>query len=159
MYRALDPKLLYWSLAFANMGGVVVFAVTGLRAVRRGELALHRRRMTMAAWLVALFLASYLCKRLWAGSENLAVWSAAARGNLYVHESFVTTMLVAGATALMLGRRLARTRRVTGRAEDPAPTPAQLTRHRRFGWVAITASTLGLITAYGILAGMFERTG
>ena len=155
----MDPKLLYWSIAFANMAAIIAFAATGIRALRRGELALHRRRMTTAAWLVGAFLVSYLCKRLWAGSEDLALWSAVARGNLYVHESLVTTMLVAGATALTLGRRLARTRRVTGRAEDPVPSAAQLQRHRRFGWAAVTAAALGLLTAYGILAGMFERAG
>jgi uncharacterized membrane protein YozB (DUF420 family) len=155
----LDPKLLYWSLALANMGAVVGLATAGVRAVRRGELARHRRCMTAAAWLVAAFLVSYLAKRSWAGTEHLEVWSLAARINLYVHESFVTTMLIAGATALVLGRRIARTRRVTGRAEDPAPTVAQLRRHRRFGWIAITAAALGLLTAYGILAGMFERAG
>ena len=141
------------------MAAVVGFAAAGVRAVRRGELTRHRRCMTSAAWLVAAFLVSYLAKRFWAGSEDLAIWSSAARVNLYVHESFVTTMLISGATALVLGRRLARTRRVTGRAEDPAATPAQLRRHRRFGWVAVTASALGLLTAYGILAGMFERAG
>jgi uncharacterized membrane protein YozB (DUF420 family) len=155
----LDPKLLYWSLALANMAAVVGFAAAGVRAVRRGELARHRRCMTTAAWLVAAFLVSYLAKRSWAGSENLEVWSSAARVNLYVHESFVFTMLVAGATALVLGRRLVRTRRVTGRAADPEPTPVQLRRHRRFGWIAVTCSALGLLTAYGILAGMFERAG
>ena len=153
----MDPKLLYWTLALANMAAVVGFAALGVRAVRRGELARHRRCMTTAAWLVAAFLVSYLAKRFWAGSENLALWSPAARVNLYVHESFVATMLIAGAAALLLGRRIARTRRFSGRAEDPAPTPAQLRRHRRFGWVAVVASTLGLLTAYGILAGMFER--
>lgn len=115
--------------------------------------------MTAAAWLVAAFLVSYLAKRFWAGSEDLELWSVAARVNLYVHESFVTTMLIAGTTALVLGRRLARTRRVSGRAEDPVPNAAQLRRHRRFGWVAIAAAALGLLTACGILAGMFERAG
>ena len=155
----MDPKLLYWSLALANMAAIVGFAVVGVRAVRRGEVARHRRCMTAAAWLVAAFLVSYLAKRSWAGSEDLALWSRAARINLYVHEGFVTTLLIAGATALVLGRRLARTRRVSGRAEDPAPTAEQLRRHRRFGWVAVTASALGLLTACGILAGMFERSG
>jgi len=155
----LDPKLLYWSLAFANMAALVGFAVAGIRAVRRGELTRHRRCMTTAAWLVGVFLASYLGKRAWVGAEQLALWSLAARINLYVHESFVACLLIAGATALTLGRRLARTRRVTGRAEDPLPSADQLRRHRRFGWVAVTASTLGLLTAYGILAGMFERAG
>ena len=153
----MDPKLLYWSVAPVNMTAVVGLAAAGVRAVRRGELVRHRRCMTLAAWLVPAFLLSYLVKRFWAGSEDLELWSAAARLNLYVHESFVTTLLLAGAGALLLGRRIARTRRFTGRAADPAPGPLQLRRHRRFGWVAVTAATLGLLTACGVLAGMFAR--
>jgi len=155
----LDAKLWFWTLALVNMAAVVALATRGVRAIRRNDVAVHRRSMTVAAALVALFLGSYVAKRSVLGSEDLAVWSVAARINLYVHESFVFTLLIAGATALVLGRRLARTRRVSGRAEDPAPTAAQLRRHRRFGWVAVTTSALGLLTAYGILAGMFERAG
>jgi uncharacterized membrane protein YozB (DUF420 family) len=155
----LDPKLLYWTLALANMAALVGFAAAGIRAVRRGDLVRHRRNMTIAAWLVLAFLVSYLGKRSWAGPEDLAAWSRAALINLYVHESFVTAMLVAGATALVFGRGLARTRRVTGRAEDPLPPADLIRRHRRFGWIAATAAGLGLVTAYGILAGMFERAG
>jgi hypothetical protein len=89
------------------------------------------------------------------GSRRLEL---GARINLYVHESFVTPV-DRGVTALVLGRRLARTRRVSGRAEDPAPTAQQLRRHRRFGWVGVVTSALGFLTACGILAGMFGRAG
>jgi uncharacterized membrane protein YozB (DUF420 family) len=153
----LDPKLWFWTLALANMAAVVALATRGVRAIRRNDVAVHRRSMTAAGALVALFLGSYVAKRFGLGSEDLAVWSSAARINLWVHESFVVTMLLAGGTALVLGRRIARTRRVTGRSQDPAPGPAQLRRHRRFGWVAVTASVLGFATACGILAGMFGR--
>lgn len=153
----MDPKLLYWSLALANMGAVVAFAAHGVRAIRRSDVAAHRRAMTVAGWLVVLFLGSYVVKRLVLGPEDLAVWSSGARINLWVHESFVTTMLLAGSGALVLGRRLARTRRVSGRANDPAADERQLRRHRRFGWLAVAAAVLGLLTACGILAGMFSR--
>ena len=153
----MDPKLLYWSLALANMGAVLALAVAGVRAIRRDEVALHRRRMTLAAWLVLAFLLSYLGKRFWLGSEDLAVWSAAARLNLWVHESLVAGMLLAGGAALALGRRLARTRRVTGRPEDPAASAAALGRHHRFGWLAVACAALGFATACGILLGMFGR--
>lgn len=153
----MDPKLWFWTLALVNMAAVVALATRGVRAIRRNDVAVHRRSMTLAGGLVALFLASYVAKRLVLGAEDLAVWSAAARINLYVHESFVFTLLLAGGTALVLGRRLARTRRVTGRAEDPTPSAAQLRRHRRFGWLAVAASVLGFVTACGILAGMFSR--
>jgi uncharacterized membrane protein YozB (DUF420 family) len=154
----MDPKLLYWSLALANMAAVVAFAARGVRAVRAGDVAAHRRAMTLAGVLVATFLGSYVVKRLVLGPENLAVWSQAARVNLWVHESFVLVMLIAGGVAFTLGRRLARTRRVTGRAEDPAASAAAMRRHRRLGWVAVACSGLGLATACGILAGMFGRS-
>ena len=153
----MDPKLWFWTLALLNMAAVVVLATRGVRAIRAGEIAKHRRSMTAAGWLVVAFLGSYVVKRLALGPENLALWSEAARINLWVHESFVAWLLVGGGAALVLGRRLARTRRVTGRAEDPAPSAAQLRRHRRLGWSAVVASALGFATACGILAGMFAR--
>lgn len=153
----MDPKLLYWSFALANMAAVVALAARGVRAVRAGDITTHRRAMTLAGLLVAAFLGSYVVKRLVLGPENLAVWSQAARINLWVHESFVVSMLIAGGVALTIGRRLARTRRVTGRAEDPAPSADTIRRHRRLGWIAVACSGFGLLTACGILAGMFGR--
>lgn len=155
----MDPKLLYWSLALANMGAVVVFAARGVRAIRRNDVATHRRSMRVAGWLVVAFLGSYLLKRVVLGPEDLSVWSPAARTNLWVHESFVAAMLLAGGAAFALGRGLARTRRVSGRAEDPAADAGALRRHRRFGWLAVASAALGLATACGILAGMFARAG
>jgi uncharacterized membrane protein YozB (DUF420 family) len=154
----VEPKLWFWTLALVNMAAVVALATRGVRAIRAGEVAKHRRSMTAAGWLVVAFLGSYLLKRFALGPEDLALWSSSARLNLWVHESFVAAMLLAGAAALVLGRRIARTRRVTGRDADPAPSPAELRRHRRFGWSAVLASGLGFVTACGILAGMFART-
>ncbi|MGH7288498.1 MAG: DUF420 domain-containing protein [Myxococcota bacterium] len=153
----MDPKLLYWSFALANMVAVVAFAGRGVRAIRRNDVAVHRRSMLTAGCLVALFLGSYVVKRLVLGPEDLDVWSRGARLNLWVHESFVMTMLVAGGVTLRFGLRLARTRRVTGRSEDPAADAQLIRRHRRFGWLAVACSVLGLLTACGILAGMFAR--
>jgi uncharacterized membrane protein YozB (DUF420 family) len=155
----VDPKLWFWTFALANMAAVVALAARGVRAIRAGEIEKHRRSMLAAGWLVVVFLGSYLLKRFALGPEDLAVWSRVARVNLWVHESFVAGMLIAGIGALVLGRRLARTRRVTGQDADPAPSPAALRRHRRFGWSAVVASALGFVTACGILAGMFSRAG
>jgi uncharacterized membrane protein YozB (DUF420 family) len=154
----VEPKLWFWTLALVNMAAVVALATRGVRAIRAGEIAKHRRSMSAAGWLVVAFLGSYLLKRFALGPEDLALWSQTARINLWVHESFVAAMLLAGAAALVLGRRIARTRRVTGRDADPAPSPDQLRRHRRLGWSAVLASALGFVTACGILAGMFART-
>jgi len=153
----VNGKLWFWTFALANMAAVIAFAIHGVRAVRAGEVARHRRSMLTAGVLVLAFLGSYLLKRVTLGGEDLAVWSLAARTNLWVHESFVLIMLIAGGWALALGRGLARTRRVTGRSEDPAPSPATLRRHRRLGWTAVIASGLGFVTACGILLGMFGR--
>jgi uncharacterized membrane protein YozB (DUF420 family) len=155
----VDPKLWFWTFALANMAAVVALAARGVRAIRAGEIEKHRRSMLAAGWLVVVFLGSYLLKRFALGPEDLAVWSRVARVNLWVHESFVAGMLIAGIGALVLGRRLARTRRVTGQDADPSPSPAALRRHRRFGWSAVVASALGFVTACGILAGMFSRAG
>ena len=155
----MDPKLSFWTFALLNMAAVVALAARGVFAIRAGEIAKHRRSMTAAGWLVVAFLGAYVVKRLLLGPEDLGLWSEAARVNLRVHESFVAWLLVGGGSALALGRRIARTRRVTGRAEDPAPDAAQLRRHRRLGWSAVVAAVLGFATACGILAGMFGRAG
>ena len=153
----MDPKLWFWTFALLNMGAVVGLAARGVRALRAGDIPKHRRSMTTAGWLVVGFLVAYVMKRIALGPEDLSVWSHAARTNLRVHETFVAWLLVGGGTTLALGRRLARTRRVTGRAEDPAPDPALVRRHRRLGWSAVIASLLGFLTACAILAGMFGR--
>src|SRR5262245_13472370 len=139
------------------MAAVVALAARGVLAIRAGEVARHRRSMLGAAWLVLAFLASYLVKRFALGPENLAGWSHAARVNLRVHESLIALMLVARASAHVRGRRIASTRRFTGATTDPLPAPAQLRRHRRFGWSAVVAAAFGFATACGILAGMFGR--
>ena len=67
--------------------------------------------------------------------------------------------LFAGSEAFVLGRRLARTRRVTHSDADPRADPAQLRRHRRAGWIAVVSSWLAFAAACGILAGMLIRSG
>ncbi|MAE95774.1 MAG: hypothetical protein CL910_14045 [Deltaproteobacteria bacterium] len=153
----MDPGTIFWSGALVNMGVIVALAARGVRQIRRDEVAAHRRSMLAASSLVALFLVAYVVKRLAIGAEDLSVWSAGQRMNLYVHESLVATMLIAGVVAFTLGRRLAGTRRVTGRDSDPRAEPAWLRRHRRAGWLAVAGSTLGFATACGILAGMLNR--
>jgi uncharacterized membrane protein YozB (DUF420 family) len=140
------------------MGAVAALAVRGVRAVRAGDIPRHRRSMTLAAVLVGVFLASYVAKRIVLGPEHLDVWSRGARINLWVHESFVLLMLIAGGRALWLGRRLARTRRVTGRAEDPPASVDTLRHHGGFGRMAVLCAIAGFATACGILAGMFLRS-
>lgn len=140
------------------MGLVVGFAAYGVFQLRRGDIAAHRRAMLRASGFVVFFLLSYLTKRFWIGTEDLELWSRGALLNLWIHEAMVATLLIAGIVAIVRGRRLARTRRVTGDAEDPVADPAALAAHRRVGRIAVIASAFGLLTACGILWGMFART-
>ena len=153
----MDPKLWFWTLALLNMSAVVGFAIRGVRAVRRNEVARHRRSMLTAGSLIVLFLVSYLVKVAVLGGEEIDAWSAGHRYNLFIHEAFVATLLIAGTTAFVLARRFQASRRVTGNAEDPPADPASLGRHRLAGRIATAASVLGFLTACGILAGMLSR--
>jgi hypothetical protein len=154
----MDAKLWFWTGALVNMGLIAVLAWRGVLEIRAGRVQAHHRSMTAAGALVVLFLAAYLVKRAVLGGEDLAAWSTAARTNLFVHESFVLVMLVAGGVAGWRGRGLARTRRVTGAEADPPAAAAALRAHRRAGWVAVVCVGLGLATACGILAGMLGRS-
>ena len=153
----MDAKLWFWAGALANMGVIAALAWNGLRQIRAGRVQAHHRSMIAAGCLVVLFLASYLVKRAVLGGEDLDTWSTAARTNLFVHEAFVLTMLIAGSLAGWRGRALRRTRRVTGSSADPPASAAALRGHRRAGWTAVVCVALGLATACGILAGMLSR--
>jgi uncharacterized membrane protein YozB (DUF420 family) len=153
----MDAHLAFWTLALAHMALLVAVAARGVRLARRGRYRAHARAMRLAAVLVAVFLVAYAAKRSVLGPEDLDRWSRGALLNLWVHEAFVTVMLVAGVVGLVRGRRLARSRLVTGRPQDPQPEEAARRRHRRAGWTAVAAAVAGLLTAVGILVGMLVR--
>ncbi len=153
----VDARILFWSGALANMGVIVGLVALGIRQVRRGEIAAHRRSMLTSAGLVAFFLVSYLFKRTLIGGEDLDTWSRIALTNLYIHETLVVAMLLAGGVAFVRGRALSKTRRVSGRDEDPPASAEALLGHRRAGWAAVIAAVFGFLTACGILFGMLVR--
>jgi hypothetical protein len=155
----MQPQLVFWTLALVDLCAVVGFAVSGVRALRRGDVPGHRRRMLTSASLVGLFLAAYLVKLAALGREDFSLWSAQAIWVLRLHELCVFSMLVAGAVAGSRALRLRTTRRVTGRPEDP-PAPARLLRaHRRAGWIAVVAASLAFGFAALVLGGMYRRAG
>ena len=155
----MDPKTLFWTGALALMAAVVGAAVAGVLRRRRGDIAGHRRAMLGASALVAAFLVAYLVKVAFLGHEQVAEWSEAERRVLYVHESCIAVMLVAGAVAGLRAWRLRRTRNATHDPGDP-PAPASLARwHRRAGWTAVVAAAAGWLTALLILIGMYQRAG
>ena len=155
--QAMNAKLVFWCWALANMAIVVVQCTRGWLAIRANRVEEHRRAMLAAAFWVGAFLVAYVVKRVLLGAEDLSVWSSAARTNLYVHESLVAGLLIAGTTAFALGRRLARTRRVTKEPSDPPAAPESMRRHRLAGRIAMVCAALGFATACGILAGMLAR--
>ncbi len=154
----MDPKLVYWTAAFVNMLGVVAAATLGVRAIRRGNVSLHRRCMLTAATLVAAFVASYGVKLVVLGREDLPRWSPAAVLTLRIHELCVFAMLAGGAFAGARAWRLRRDPLARGAEPRRGRTPRWLP-HRRAGWTAVTAALLGVITAALVLAGMYQRAG
>ncbi len=154
----MDPKLAYWTAAFVNLGVLMGVALSGVRLVRRGEVARHRRAMRIAGSLVVAFLLSYPFKLAFLGREDLASWGAVHVGVLRVHELCVLVMLLGGTTAFALGRRLARTAAVDDSPDAPPATGEMLARHRLAGRAGVAGAVLGWITSGMVLAGMYARS-
>ena len=155
----LDPKLVYWTGALANLLVIVVCAAVAVARIRRGDVRGHKRLMLTASSLVVLFLVSFVLKGRILGAEDVAAWSTFHRNVLRTHETFVLAMLLGGAYA---GSRAWRFRRTLGLGPLQPPTDASRrdrSRHRIGGWIAVVGSALGFATAAVVLAGMFERAG
>lgn len=151
----MDAKLAFWTAAFANMVLAAALAVRGVALARRGEFARHARCMRGAAVCVAIFLAGYVAKLALLGREAVATWTPDAVTMLRVHELCVLVMLLAGGTALALGRRLGRSTLVSG--SEPVPPDDTRRRHRLAGRTAVGGALLGAATAALVLAGMYAR--
>lgn len=153
----MDPKILFWTAAFANMTAIMVIATRGVRQIRRGEVARHRKSMLTCGGLVGLFLSSYVLKVILLGREDLSVWSSLHRGNLYFHETCVVSMLLLGGFAAQRAWRMRDTRNVTRSPDDPMAPVGIVRLHRAAGRVAVGAAFMGLLTAGIVLAGMYQR--
>jgi hypothetical protein len=120
--------------------------------------------MKRAAVLVACFFGIYPIKVLCFGRERLPEWSGQAVAVLRIHELCVFAMLVGGATALMLSRKMHRDRdrdrdQLTQLPDAALASSRTLRRHRVAGWTAATGAGLAFLTAAIVLAGMYERAG
>lgn len=153
----MDPKLLFWTGALANLAVIVACGALGVRAIRRGDAATHRTLMVASAALVGLFLVSYVAKVAVLGGEDRSAWTALDHALLYVHELCIAVMLVAGGVALALAWRF---RRRVDRVRPPpeAFLPGRAA-HRRAGWAAAVGGLLAFATAVGVWWGMVERAG
>ena len=153
----MDPQLAFWTGALADLGLVVVAMLYGLRKVRQGQVASHRRSMLVAACLVCFFLFAYLVKLAWLGREDLSTWSSFDVNTLRFHETCVLILLVGGGVALRCGRYLRTTRLVTGDPDSPMASAQWLRVHRLAGRSAIFGAILGFASAAVVLAGMYGR--
>jgi uncharacterized membrane protein YozB (DUF420 family) len=147
MLRAvsLDPKLLFWTAALANMLAIVALATVGVGRARRREIAGHRRLMLAAAGLVGLFLVAYGLKVATLGREALELWERHYVWALRFHETCVLGMVLGGGRALWLGERAG--------FRDPARARA----HRLAGRVGAVSALLGVLSAAYVLLGMYLR--
>jgi len=154
----MNGSLAFWTTALIDLLAIAALIAIGVRSIRRGQLARHRRCMKTATALVACFLVVYPIKLLQLGRERLAEWSDHAVAILRLHELCVLAMIVGGATALALSRRMHGDRNRLTRLPDAGLASSRvLTSHRRAGWSAAVAAGLAFLTAAIVLAGMYER--
>jgi uncharacterized membrane protein YozB (DUF420 family) len=128
-----------------------------VRRVRSGNVTGHRRMMRTSTALVGLFLVSYVVKVLLIGREDRSTWDDASLWMLYVHEFCIALMILAAGAGLSRARRFGRLR--DGDVLAPEARARDRRIHRIAGRVALVASAAALLTAGGVLAGMFARAG
>ena len=155
----MDAKVVYWTGAWLNFSALFLFAALAVRRVRGGVAPAHRRYMSAAAWLVLLFLLSYVAKLMLLGREDMSVWSSLDVNVLRFHETCVLVMCVGGAISLWLGRRLRATRGFTRDREDPVADGGLVRTHRMAGRAAVVCALLGWLSAFFVLVGMYQRAG
>jgi hypothetical protein len=153
----MDPKFVYWTFAFINMGLVVGAAFYGLAQLRVGKPSRHRTMMIVATCLVFGFVVSYGLKLFFLGREDLLVWSNAAIWVLRFHETCVLSMVIGGGLGLHWGRQLRETRSFSLASADPLPDSALVLKHHRAGQVALAGASLGFVSAGLVLVGMYAR--
>ena len=153
----MDPKLLFWTFALADLGVLCGIALFGVRYARRGEIARHKRAMKIASLLVVAFIGSYVLKVQFLGREDMSVWSTLDVWVLRIHELFVLQMVIGGIVAWLQARKLLGTQLVTHDPKDPAPDAQTVRIHRLAGRTAVAGSVFAFLFAIGTLAGMYGR--
>jgi uncharacterized membrane protein YozB (DUF420 family) len=153
----VNANLAYWTAALGNLAVIVWCGARGVRAVRRGEVQMHRRMMLTSVALVALFLVSYVAKVFMLGHEDKSAWTRLDYAILYIHEMSIAAMLVAGGFALYRALRFqARLRPDWSIPPERDALPGR-EEHRRAGSVAKWSGALAFVTAIGVWAGMLLR--
>lgn len=153
----MDPKLIFWTCALADLGAVCGTALFGVRYVKRGEIARHKRAMKTASLLIVVFVVSYVLKLVFLGREDMSTWTSFDVWVLRIHELFVFQMLTGGSIAWIQARKLLKTRLVTHDSNDPAPDSRTVRIHRLAGRTAVVGSVFAFLLAIGVLTGMYGR--
>jgi len=153
----MDPKLIFWTCALADLGVLCGIALLAVRHARRGEIARHKRAMKISSLLVVGFVMAYVLKVQFLGREDMSVWSSFDIWVLRIHEVFVLQMLVGGSIAWIQARKLVNTKLVTHDPNDPVPDARTVRIHRLAGRTAVVGSVFAFLLATGILAGMYGR--
>lgn len=150
----MTPSQLFWALTFVWTTVLIALAFRGFVQIRRGDVAAHRRSMDRAILMVGIFVLAYVVKVIVLGKEGIQLWAPRERTILYVHETMVAIMLLAGGRARWLARRVGK-----GGAEARFHTRKHGKGHRLAGRVALVAGALALFTAGLVLLGMLARGG
>lgn len=147
----MDARLAFWTFSLAIAGGALVLAISGVLAVRGGNVETHRRRMKGSVGLVIAFVASYGVKLAVIGREALHTWEPFFVTVLRVHQGFISVMLMAGIWALVLSPKTLST--------DAAEREAARLRHRLAGRIAIASFAAALSMSAITYWGMWQRAG
>jgi len=153
----MDAKLLYWTVALINFGGVCALALVGVKRIRAKDVRGHRRMMLASSALVFGFIASYVLKLVFLGPENLQVWDSFSLVSLRVHESWIALMILSGAYAGYRAWAFRHSLPTTGLLEDRLSPIASRRHHRVAGRIALVGSLCAFATASLILYGMYAR--
>jgi hypothetical protein len=115
----VNPKLVYWTIALANLAVIVVWRARRARGpARRGAHApAHDARVGA---LVGLFLVSYLAKVAWLGKEDRSGWTASTTRCSASTRLCIAAMLCAGGIALYRALRFQARLRPAGRFRPAA---------------------------------------
>ena len=146
----MNYNLAFWLYAYVLMMVVVYVAFKGVGHIKRGEQEAHMKKMVFACNILIFFVVSYVVKILVLGREDKVGWQTMDLVVLYVHETCIFIMLLAGTYARIQAARF------KDRPVSEIPAAARK-KHARSGKVAITAATLALFTASFVLYGMWRR--
>jgi uncharacterized membrane protein YozB (DUF420 family) len=152
----MDPKLLFWTGALANMWLIVAIACSGIAKVRSGDEVAHQRRMLTAASLVVLFVVAYAIKLIFLGREDLDQWQSWSVTLLRVHEFFVLCMIVGGVCA---GYFIRKVRQLEVHSPEEISIQVSRVAHAKAGKFTFLSVLGAAITATGVWVSMVLRAG